>query len=957
MSTEHSSDHDAKTSAGAGHSAPSGSSSHVADVNAAETRTDEIRKRAYEHFQARQGGSALGDWQKAEASVSADAADADGVKADAPEADGAKADAPKAKGTKPEASNSDAAKHDAARADTPKPDAPKAADANGVKVPTDTETIQETFTKFKSSIEHGLTQEEAANRLKRDGPNAIEEQHTSLLMRFLKFLWGPIAWMIEIAAVLSAIVRHWEDFIMIFFMLALNAGVGFWEEFKADNEIDALKKHLALHSHVLRDGKWSDVAANTLVTGDIVMVKLGNVVPADLKLIDGDYLSIDQSALTGESLPVDKKKSDVAYSGSIVRMGQMNGLVIATGMNTLFGRAAKLTESVMTVSHFQKAVLKIGNFLILITLGLVALILIVALYRGDPMVDTLLFALILTVAAIPVALPAVLSVTMAVGASVLAKMKAIVSRLASIEEMAGMDILCSDKTGTLTKNELTLGNPVVFKASNVQDLVLAAALASPADGRDGIDEAVVKGLSDQSALKSYQVEHFTPFDPVSKRTEAEVKHGNFAFKVAKGAPQVILDLVRPDTEARNKADKQVNDLAAKGFRTLGVARTDAHGKWDFLGLLSLSDTPRDDSASTIVAARTMGLQVRMVTGDNLAIAQEVSRELKLGPNIAVAGDLFPDGKADDTGKIDAADGYAQVFPEHKFKIVKALQAGGHIVGMTGDGVNDAPALKQADCGIAVSGATDAARAAADLVLTATGLFVITSAISEARKIFERMNSYAIYRISETIRVLLFMTLAILIFNFFPVTAVMIVLIAVLNDFPIMMIAYDNTIVAPTPVRWDMERVLTVSSVIGVIGVVASFSLFLIAQKYLHMARPIVQSLMFLTLLVAGHLTIYITRSAGTFWQRPWPNWRLVVACEATQVIGTLAAVYGWGMTPLGWKYALGLWGYALVWFIFTDLLKIEVYRLLHLGTASHQRHLARVNASLHSATTGKSASA
>ena len=655
--------------------------------------------------------------------------------------------------------------------------------SKGVQVPTDTGTIQEALTKFKSSIEHGLTQEEAASRLKQDGPNAIEEKHINPLMRFLKFLWGPIAWMIEIAAILSAVVRHWEDFIMIFFMLALNAVVGFWEEFKADNEIEALKKHLALHSRVLRDGKWSDVAAKTLVTGDIVMVKLGNVVPADLKLVDGDYLSIDQSALTGESLPVDKKKNDVAYSGSIVRMGQMNGLVVATGMNTLFGRAARLVESVKTVSHFQKAVLKIGNFLILITLGLVALILTVSLYRGDPLVETLLFALILTVAAIPVALPAVLSVTMAVGASVLARMKAIVSRLASIEEMAGMDILCSDKTGTLTKNELKLGKPVVFKASSEQDLILAASLASPAEGRDGIDEAVLKGLSDHSALKSDQIIHFTPFDPVSKRTEAEVKHDNATFKVSKGAPQVILDLVHPEADARKKAEKQVNDLAAKGYRTLGVARTDAQGKWEFLGLLPLSDTPRDDSASTIVAARKMGLQVRMVTGDNLAIAQEVSRELKLGPNIAVAGDLFPDGKADDSGKIDAADGYAQVFPEHKFKIVKALQAGGHIVGMTGDGVNDAPALKQADCGIAVSGATDAARAAADLVLTATGLSVITAAIAEARKIFERMNSYAIYRISETIRVLLFMTLAILLFNFFPVTAVMIVLIAVLNDFP------------------------------------------------------------------------------------------------------------------------------------------------------------------------------
>ena len=855
--------------------------SSVAKPDGSKPSVDEIRKRAFEAFQARHGepGSALEDWQKAESSLSAEATNAskpEAAKADAPEADtsnadGAKADAPKANGTKPEAAKADSfqadgpkadvAKADAPKADGTKPDASKAdapkadgakADASkdAVKVPTDTGTIEEAVTKFKSSIKDGLTQEEAAARLKKDGPNAIKEVHINPIMRFLKFLWGPIAWMIEIAAILSAVVRHWEDFIMIFFMLALNAVVGFWEEFKADNEIEALKKHLAMHSNVLRDGKWSEVPAKTLVTGDIVMIKLGNVVPADMKLVDGDYLSIDQSALTGESLPVEKKKNDVAYSGSIVKMGQMNGLVTATGMNTLFGRAAQLTESVKTVSHFQKAVLKIGNFLILTTLGLVALILIVALFRGDPLVETLLFALILTVAAIPVALPAVLSVTMAVGASVLAKMKAIVSRLASIEEMAGMDILCSDKTGTLTKNELKLGTPVVFKASNEQDLVLAACLASPANGRDGIDDAVVKGLTDQSALKAYQITHFTPFDPVSKRTEAEVKHDKATFKVSKGAPQVILDLAHLDADARKKAEKQVNDLAKKGFRTLGVARTDAQGKWELLGLLSLSDTLRDDSASTIAQARKMGLQVRMVTGDNLAIAQEVSRELKLGPNIAVASDLFPDGKADDTDKIDAADGYAQVFPEHKFKIVKALQAGGHIVGMTGDGVNDAPALKKADCGIAVSGATDAARAAADLVLTAKGLSVITAAISEARRIFERMNSYAIYRIAETIRVLLFMTLAIVVFNFYPVTAVMIVIIAVLNDFPIMMIAYDNTIVAPRPVRWDMERVLTVSSVIGVMGVIASFSLFLVAEKYLHMARPIVQTLMFLTLLVA-----------------------------------------------------------------------------------------------------------
>ena len=538
MATQKDSAEDAKTLDDSNKSAPNGSNGRIAKSNGSKPSVDQIRKRAYEIFQERRRGSEISDWQKAEASVSADTSDAGTSKADAPKVDTSKADAPKTDGAEPDAAKGDGA---------------KAAAAKGVQIPTDTGTIQEALSKFHSSIEHGLTQEEAANRLKKDGPNAIEEKHISPLKRFLTFLWGPIPWMIEIAAVLSAVVRHWEDFVIIFFMLALNAVVGFWEEFKADNEIEALKKNLALHSRVLRDGKWSDVEAKTLVTGDIVMVKLGNVIPADLKLVDGDYLSIDQSALTGESLPVDKKKNDVAYSGSIVRMGQMNGLVVATGMNTLFGRTARLVESVETVSHFQKAVLKIGNFLILITLGLVALILTVALYRGDPLIETLLFALILTVAAIPVALPAVLSVTMAVGASVLARMKAIVSRLVAIEEMAGMDILCSDKTGTLTKNELKLSKPVVFKASNEQDLILGAALASRTEGGDSIDEAVLKALSDHSALKSYQITHFTPFDPVSKRTEAEVKHDNATFKVSKGAPQVILDLVHPDADARKKA--------------------------------------------------------------------------------------------------------------------------------------------------------------------------------------------------------------------------------------------------------------------------------------------------------------------------------------------------------------------------------------------------------------------
>lgn len=801
---------------------------------------------------------------------------------------------------------------------------------------------------FGTDLETGLSQAEVTHRLSEHGLNALAEKRTSLFTKFLSFFWGPIPWMIEVAAVLSAAVQRWEDFTIIVIMLLINAGVGFWEEFKADNAIAALKKTLALKAHVLRDSAWRDIAAQRLVPGDIILVRLGNIIPADVKLVEGEYLSVDQSALTGESLPVDKAVGDTAYSSSIAKMGEMKAMVTATGAETYFGRTAKLVESAGAASHFQRAVLRIGNFLILTTIGLVALILTVALFRHDPLVETILFALILTVAAIPVALPAVLSVTMAVGAVRLARMKAIVSRLVSIEEMAGMDILCSDKTGTLTKNELTLGEPVAITAKGAEEIILAAALASRAESPDAIDQAVMKGLKNASALNDYDVLKFEPFDPVRKRADADISGKGGEFRVAKGAPQAILDLVGADSALEAQVSEYTDTLAAKGYRTLGVARSNPDGKWQYLGLLPLFDPPRDDALQTIHRARAMGLDVRMVTGDHVAIAREIAGKLDLGTKIVAADEAFDkDGQRRDGTKIETADGYAQVFPEHKFKIVQELQAHGHIVGMTGDGVNDAPALKQADVGIAVSGATDAARAAADLVLTDVGLSVITRAIEEARKIFERMNSYAVFRIAETIRVLLFMTLSILVFNFYPVTAVMIVLLAILNDFPIMMIAYDNAPVAERPVRWDMHRVLTLSIVLGVVGVIETFLLFWFVDDYLAIPRDVIQTIIFLKLLVAGHLTLYVARNEGWFWERPWPNWKLLVTTETTQVIGTLAAVYGWSVTPIGWKYALAIWAYALIWIPIENAAKIYVFRMIHHRTRPEARHIGRIEAWLH----------
>ncbi len=798
-------------------------------------------------------------------------------------------------------------------------------DQNGLK----SLPMPELLKKLGSSAE-GLTQAEARKRLSEYGPNEIEEKKTNEILKFLGYFWGPIPWMIEVAVILSGVVRHWPDFFIILLLLMANAGVGFWEEHEAGNAIAALKAKLAIKARVKRDGKWTNPAARDLVPGDVIRLRLGDIVPADARLLGGDPVEVDQSALTGESLPATRKPGEAVFSGSIIRQGEIGALVYATGQNTYFGKTAQLVQTAHTVSHFQRAVLKIGDYLIVLALAMVAVIIGISIYRGDPILTTLQFALVLTVAAIPVAMPTVLSVTMAVGARLLAKKQAVVSRLVAIEELAGVDVLCADKTGTLTQNKLTLGDPFCVKDIQASQVVLYAALASRADNNDTIDLAVLAGIKNKDTLKGYQQTHFQPFDPVHKRTEATVKgkDGN-EFKVTKGAPQVILALA-DDAGVKDAVVKAVDEFAARGFRSLGVAHAEGDGKWQFIGVLPLFDPPRDDAKATIAAALKMGVTVKMVTGDALAIAQETAKKLGMGTDILDASSLGDAKKQESQSVatlIEKADGFAQVFPEHKFHIIDVLQKHGHIVGMTGDGVNDAPALKKADCGIAVSGATDAARAAAAIVLLTPGLSVVIDAIKESRRIFQRMNSYAIYRIAETLRVLLFMTSAILAFNFYPLTAVMIVMLALLNDGAILSIAYDNVQYRDQPEAWDMRTVLGIATVLGVIGPIAAFGLFYLGDRVFHLNRPHVQTLMYLMLSVAGHLTIFLSRTRGPFWSIR-PAKILLVAVFGTQTLATLIAVYGLFMTPLGWKWAGFVWAYALVWFLINDGLKLVAYKVL-----------------------------
>jgi len=777
----------------------------------------------------------------------------------------------------------------------------------------------------------GLSQAEAVKRLAQYGPNEIKDKQPNPLLKLLTYFWGPIPWMIEAAVILSGLLKHWPDFIIILVLLLANAGIGYWEEHQAGKAIAALKAELAIKARVLRDGIWITPPSRELVPGDVIRLRLGDIVPADARLLDGDPIEVDQSALTGESLPASRKSGEAVFSSSIIRQGEIGALVYATGANTYFGTTAELVEEAQTVSHFQRAVLKIGTFLIILAILMVSIITVVSLIRGDAIFTTLQFALVLTVAAIPVAMPTVLSVTMAVGARLLATKKAIVSRLVAIEELAGVDVLCTDKTGTLTQNELTLGDPYSVDDLPAEQLILNAALASRADNADAIDLAVLGGLKGDQPLQGYHVSHFQPFDAVRKCTEAEVTAADgTSFKVTKGAPQVILRLSANASKVEGDVETAVNAFAARGFRSLGVARAEGNGPWRFLGVLPLFDPPREDAKATIATARQMGVAVKMVTGDALAIAQETAKTLGIGTDIldaAALGDVKHEETAVTALSIENADGFAQVFPEHKFHIVDVLQKHGHIVGMTGDGVNDAPALKKADCGIAVSGATDAARAAASIVLTTPGLSVIIEAIKESRRIFQRMNSYAIYRIAETLRVLIFISLVILIYNFFPVTAIQIVMLALLNDGAILSIAYDKVHYRDEPEAWNMRLVLGIATVLGIVGPIAAFGLFYIGDNVFHLDHSHLQTLMYLTLSVAGHLTIFLARTRGPFWSIR-PARVLLLAVVGTQALATLIAVYGIFMTPIGWSYGAFVWGYALACFLVTDRVKLVAYRFL-----------------------------
>ncbi len=851
-------------------------------------------------------------------------------------------------------------------------------------------SIDEVIRELKTDLKKGLSEKEKEERLKKYGLNEIPENEEPIWHRIFRRFWGPIPWMIEIAALLSASVQKWEDFIIITILLFVNAGVDFWQEHKALSALKVLKEKLAKKALVLRDGVWREINAKYIVSGDVIKLKIGDIIPADVKLVEGNFVLVDQSALTGESLPVTKKVGDTAFANSVIKQGEMIAIVVATGLDTYFGKTVKLVAKAEKEehSHFQELVIKVGNFLIVITLIIVALMILIELNRGANWGELLRFSLVLTVAAIPVALPAVLTVTMAIGALYLAKRQVIVSRLSAIEELAGVDILCSDKTGTLTKNQMTISVPFTVDGYKTEDLIFYAILASKEENNDPIEIPIFNWSKEQgiyNKAKTCEQEKFIPFDPVRKRTEVVVNCNGKKLVITKGAPQIIIELCDEKEFNKNVAYERVEEFAENGFRTLGVAyKNPDESKYHFVGLIPLFDPPREDSKQAIQEANRYGVKVKMITGDNIAVAKYIAKILGIGENIHSARELkgesfeeyiilaevitkallkveenLSEEEAEKRAKkiaklvekelqnvklpvgtvkrheseiiriIEKADGFAEVFPEDKYFIVEKLQKADHIVGMTGDGVNDAPALRKADCGIAVSNATDAARAAAALVLLSSGLMVIVKAIEVARQIFGRMEAYTIYRIAETIRVVLFMALSIMIFQFYPVTPIMIIILALLNDIPILSIAYDNAKVSPKPVRWDMYEINIMAFWLGVAGVISSFTLFFLLEEYWKLSQDLIQSIIFTKLVVAGHGTIYNTRIKDWFWKRPLPSLTLFIATFGTAILGTVIAVYGgWGLfTPIGWNWAIFIWGYAMVWFLFNDTVKMAILKM------------------------------
>ncbi|POS86140.1 plasma membrane ATPase, partial [Erysiphe pulchra] len=759
----------------------------------------------------------------------------------------------------------------------------------------------------------GLTEAEAALRRKRYGLNLMSEEKNHFILKFFGYFLGPIQFVMEAAAILAAGLRDWVDFGVICALLLLNAAVGFIQEYQAGSIVDELQKTLAIKASVIREGRLYEVDTLDVVPGDILHVEEGTIIPADGRIVNDAFLQVDQSALTGESLTIDKYKGDTCFASSCVKRGEALIIIFSTGDHTFVGRAATLvSEASSGNGHFTEVLNGIGKVLLILVILTLLVVWISSYYRSKPIVKILEYTLAITIIGVPVGLPAVVTTTMAVGAAYLAKKKAIVQKLSAIESLAGVEILCTDKTGTLTKNKLALAEPFTVPGVEPDDLMLTACLAASRKkkGMDAIDKAFLRALKKypraKSVLPKYRVVEFHPFDPVSKKVRAIVEspQGERIICV-KGSPLFVLKTVEEDHPIPDEIDQayknKVAEFATRGFRSLGVARKRGEGSWEILGIMPCADPPRHDTARTVNEAKTLGLSVKMLTGDAVGIARETSRQLGLGTNIYNAERLGLGGGGDMPGSevydfVEAADGFAEVYPQHKYNVVQILQQRGYLVAMTGDGVNDAPSLKRADTGIAVEGSSDAARSAADIVFLAPGLGAIIDALKTSRQIFHRMYAYVVYRIALSLHLEIFLGLWIAIMDK-SLNIELIVFIAIFADVATLAIAYDNAPFSKTPVKWNLPKLWGMAVLLGIVLAVGSWITLTtmivrgpnggIIQNY-----GVIDPVLFLEISLTENWLIFITRANGPFWSS-LPSWQLVGAIFVVDIIATLFTLFGW----------------------------------------------------------------
>lgn len=756
-------------------------------------------------------------------------------------------------------------------------------------------SFEESLDILESGIK-GLSESEAVKRLGIFGYNEIVEKKKNPFLDFLLRYWGPMPWLLELAMGLSFILSHYLEGIIIFVLLTVNAVIGHMHSRGSQKAVELLKKKLAIKAKVLREGKWVIKESREVVPGDIITVGLGDIVPADAKIIGGE-LSIDQSALTGESMPKDAGRSDIIYSSSVVRRGEARCAVVNTGANTYFGKTAELVKAAKPKSHQGEVMMAIVRYMMY--LGIAALMLIlgygVVMRLQEHIFTMLTLAVIFLMGAVPVALPAVLTIVQSVGAMELAKKGALVTRLDSIEDAASIDVLCLDKTGTITQNKLRVAESIPLPGYTKEDVVTIAALASQEEGMDIIDLAVIEyAKSIKVGLDAYRLISHTPFNPAIKRTEAIIGTGTKRFKAVKGAAQVIISICRGvGKKDIDKVSGIIEEFSGKGYRTIAVARSegDDTDNLKLAGLLSLADPPRPDSKNMIEHAKTLGIKPMMLTGDNMAIAREIALQSGIGGNIIRMADMAGLNEDEQIKLVGESNGFAEIYPEDKYKIVKLLQSRGHMVGMTGDGVNDAPALKQAEMGIAVSNATDVAKAAASVVLTEPGISVIINAVIISRQTYQRMLTWVINKVTKVIEFVGLLTLSFFWLHGIVLSLLGMSLLVFANDFVTMSLATDNVEHTPNPNKWDVKSITLASLVPGMLLVVEGMLVILIGMKYFHLEWEKLRTLAMLNLIFNSQFRVLIVRERRRFWSS-MPGKELFVLSAGTIIGFVLLGVYG-----------------------------------------------------------------